>query len=134
MTRDEFLDDVAAVVAGLQVMVSITGRPAVLGAAAEPWQRLLHESNKGFGWTDKAKCREAFSEIVKGQAPPVYLIDGNLDDKGWVNYGTLGHRTEDQAREIYASWQASRDVSDMPIRYRLVKRVVEDTIVLTEEP
>lgn len=65
MTEDEFVDAVAALVAGLQVPVSMMPRQ-MLGAAFEPWQRLIGEVNHGFGWTGKDQCRDAFAQIVTG--------------------------------------------------------------------
>lgn len=67
MTRDEFLDNVAALVAGLQVPVSLTPHSR-FGAAYGPWQALLDEANGGFGWTDA--CREAFAKLLE-PAPAV---------------------------------------------------------------
>jgi hypothetical protein len=64
MTEDEFVEAVAALVAGLQVPVSMMPRH-LLGAAFEPWQRLIAEATGGFGWTDKDHCREAFTKIVR---------------------------------------------------------------------
>lgn len=64
MTRDEFLEAVAQLVAGLQVPVSMM--PAwQFGAALEPWQKLLTEVNHGFGWTDAEKAKAAFEEILR---------------------------------------------------------------------
>ena len=63
MTRDDFISQVAALVAGLQVPVSIGGKMA-LGAAYEPWSRLLNEVNGGFGWTDREKCEARFAELA----------------------------------------------------------------------
>lgn len=67
MTRDEFITNVAKLVAGLQVLVSMRGNPEILGAAAEPWQALLHEKG-GFGWTNAEELEKAFRTIlsVKG--------------------------------------------------------------------
>lgn len=63
MTQEEFLDNVAQLVAGLQAPVSMMPHSR-LGAAYEPWERLLAEANGGFGWTDAEKCREAFAKIL----------------------------------------------------------------------
>jgi hypothetical protein len=62
-----------------------------------------------------------------------YSIDGNLDGKGWVQYATLGQVTESQAVEVFEGWQWSRDHSEWTIRYRLVRRFIEEEIVLSEE-
>jgi hypothetical protein len=63
VTREEFVEQAAALVAGLQVPVSMMPRH-MLGAAFEPWQKLLNEVNGGFGWTSADACREAFAEIL----------------------------------------------------------------------
>jgi hypothetical protein len=63
MTKEEFLDNVASLVAGLQVPVSMMPRH-MLGAAYEPWSRLQDAVNGGFGWTNAEQCREAFSKIL----------------------------------------------------------------------
>lgn len=64
MTDEEFLDNVARLVAGLQVPVSMMPRE-LFGAAYEPWSVLLEEANGGFGWTNAEKCREAFAKIAE---------------------------------------------------------------------
>jgi hypothetical protein len=73
MTKEEFVDQVARLVAGLQVPVSLMPRGR-FGAAYEPWEKLLGEVNGGFGWTNADACREAFAEIMDvspdGQAEP----------------------------------------------------------------
>jgi len=66
MTRDEFIDAVAGMVAGLQVQRSMPGGAWRMGAALEPFEALLHEANGGFGWTDKDKCRYAFEKVLAG--------------------------------------------------------------------
>ena len=48
MDKDEIIAEMAKLLAGLQVPVSM-GMP--LGAALEPWQRLYRNFNS-FGWTD----------------------------------------------------------------------------------
>jgi hypothetical protein len=63
MTKAEFVENVAKLVAGLQVPVSLMPRQA-LGAAYEPWSKLLDEVNGGFGWTSADACRETFGEIA----------------------------------------------------------------------
>lgn len=66
MTPVEFTENVARLVAGLQVPVSIGGSPdGILGPVAGPaWSKLLHEVNGGFGWTNVDACQEAFGEIL----------------------------------------------------------------------
>jgi hypothetical protein len=61
-----------------------------------------------------------------------YVIDGNLDGKGWVTYATLGSVPEAKAVEVYESWKQSRDATGWSIRYRLVRRTVETEIVRSE--
>lgn len=65
MTQEEFLDNVARLVAGLQAPVSMMPREC-FGAAYEPWSKLLEEANGGFGWTNAEKCRDAFTKILDG--------------------------------------------------------------------
>jgi hypothetical protein len=62
MTREEFIEQVAELVAGLQVPVSMMPKQ-MFGAAYDPWSKLLTEVT-GFGWTTPAACREAFAEIM----------------------------------------------------------------------
>jgi hypothetical protein len=64
VTNEEFLDNVAQLVAGLQVPVSMMPHH-LFGAAYEPWERLQNAVNGGFGWTDAEKCREAFAKIAE---------------------------------------------------------------------
>lgn len=64
MTREQLVDNVAKLVAGLQVPASISHQ--ALGAAYDPWCELLHEANGGFGWTTADQCREAFTKILGG--------------------------------------------------------------------
>jgi hypothetical protein len=66
MSQEQFVRQVAVLVAGLQVPVSIRGGPAVLGAGADAWQALLHEVNGGFGWTTTDKCHAKFTELLEG--------------------------------------------------------------------
>lgn len=65
MTREEFTGHVAQLVAGLQVLVSLRGNPAVLGAAGPAWQALCDEVTGGFGWTTAERCAEVFTEILE---------------------------------------------------------------------
>jgi hypothetical protein len=55
MTRDEILAAIGAVLAGLQVPISV-GMP--LGAATDPWRK-LHEQLVDFGWADSDQYTEA---------------------------------------------------------------------------
>ncbi len=64
MTGEEFVTLVAKLVAGLQVPVSMPGGRARLGAAYEPWTKLLNEVNHGFGWTNMEACEAAFAKIL----------------------------------------------------------------------
>ncbi len=64
MTPEEFVALVAKLVAGLQVPVSMPGGRARLGAAYEPWSKLLNEANHGFGWTNMEACEAAFAKIL----------------------------------------------------------------------
>jgi hypothetical protein len=61
-----------------------------------------------------------------------YVIDGNLHDKGWVTYATLGPVSEEHAAGVYETWQESRDQARMEIRYRLVRRTTESETVRSE--
>lgn len=58
MTREEILAALGAVLAGLQVPVSM-GMP--LGAATEPWTR-LHRELTGVGWSDAESYTAALTE------------------------------------------------------------------------
>ena len=64
MTKEEFTENVAQLVAGLQVPVSLLPR-GTLGAAFEPWEALMTEVTGGFGWTSVEQCREAFRKAVE---------------------------------------------------------------------
>lgn len=61
MTRDEFVNDVAALIAGLQVPVSL-GMP--LGAATEPWRRLKN-ATVAVGWSDADEVAEGIRRILE---------------------------------------------------------------------
>lgn len=52
--KDEFLDDLSALIAGLQVPLSM----GILGAAAEPTRRML-ALGSSFGWITKEDLRPA---------------------------------------------------------------------------
>ena len=65
MTKDEFIEQVAELVAGLQAPVSLMPH-AALGAAYEPWSRLYTQANGGFGWINADDCRAAFKKILDG--------------------------------------------------------------------
>lgn len=62
-----------------------------------------------------------------------YLIEGNLNGKGWVSYATLGLVPEQQATGVFREWQESRDRQGLEIRYRLIRRITSDEIVLSEQ-
>jgi hypothetical protein len=62
MTRDEFLTEVAELVAGLQVPVSVA--PHALSAGYVPWNELHKQASGGFGWVTTSQCREAFAKIL----------------------------------------------------------------------
>ncbi len=52
--REELVDQLAALVAGMQVPMSL-GVP--LGSAREPLVSILHKVNGGFGWVDRDQVR-----------------------------------------------------------------------------
>lgn len=85
MTREEFTEQVAKLVAGLQVPASIRG-VKVLGAAQQPWYVLVEEVTGGFGWTTPEKCAEVFTEILAADSH-------RDDDRELVSRvkGFLGH-------------------------------------------
>lgn len=60
MTRDETIDAIAELMAGLQVPISM-GMP--LGAALEPWRRLNDEA-VSFGWADANMYRVKLAEML----------------------------------------------------------------------
>jgi hypothetical protein len=97
MDREQFVDQTARLVAGLQAPVSMTphGR---FGTAFEPWQKLLGEVNGGFGWTNADACRETFAEIVgvslagaetPGEDPPPAAADDRPYPEGNDNGARL---------------------------------------------
>lgn len=63
MTKDEFVAEVAKLVAGMQAPVSLAPH-TLFGAAYEPWEKLYSQANGGFGWTNAEKCEEAFRKIL----------------------------------------------------------------------
>jgi hypothetical protein len=73
VTQDEFLDNVAALVAGLQVPVSLMPHSR-LGAAYGPWQALLDEATGGFGWTDADTCRAALAKLLEPAPATLSLL------------------------------------------------------------
>lgn len=60
MGREELLDNLATLLAGLQVTHSLD--PAMLGSAAQPW-REIHNA-VGFGWMDDAQYRAYLDEVL----------------------------------------------------------------------
>lgn len=60
MTRDELIENIAKVMAGLQVPMSMH---MPLGAAIEPWSD-LHTALIGFGWATKEMWEESLREIL----------------------------------------------------------------------
>ena len=58
MTREELLEALAKILAGLQVPLSLG--PGLLGAADEPYRKVLAET--GFGW----KNAEDFKTYLEG--------------------------------------------------------------------
>lgn len=65
MTSDEALDDLAELLAGLQVPLSLGH--GLLGAADEPYRRLLGEL--GFGWRDAEEFRAGLVELLGIELP-----------------------------------------------------------------
>lgn len=61
-TKDELLDDMAELLAGLQVPRSLPQPHILLGKGLEPYDRLMDELN-GFGWTDKEALRSKLGTI-----------------------------------------------------------------------
>jgi len=62
MTREEFIRHVAALVAGLQVPVSLMPRDR-FGAAYEPWEALFRDA-VGFGWANKEQLAAHYTKII----------------------------------------------------------------------
>lgn len=60
--REQFLGEVAALVAGLQVPVSINS--SLLGEAYAPWSR-LHNLGHRFGWRKPEDYVETFRKCVE---------------------------------------------------------------------
>lgn len=58
-TKDQLIDDMASVMAGLQVPLSLGMH---FGTADEPYRRILNET--GFGWRDADDFRTALTEIL----------------------------------------------------------------------
>ena len=75
MNKEEFAETVACLVAGLQAPVSMG---TFVGAARQPWEKLLNLGNKGFGWTNSEQLEAAFREVlglkpvVTGHEPPAW--------------------------------------------------------------
>ena len=61
MTRDELIQDLAQVLEGLQVPISLA---MPLGVAIEPWRR-LHDELIGFGWAGSEQYHTALREALK---------------------------------------------------------------------
>ena len=70
MDQGQFVRVVAELVAGLQVPVSISGKPEILGRGGEPWQKLIAIDTHGFGWTTADKMEAAFRQEL-GMKPKV---------------------------------------------------------------
>jgi len=60
VTREELLEALAKILAGLQVSLSMPGGSGLLGAADEPYRKVLAET--GFGW----KNAEDFKTYLEG--------------------------------------------------------------------
>jgi hypothetical protein len=90
--RDEVITDIAKLIAGLQVPVSLNGR-VMLGVGLEPWERLFHHLHT-FGWTDDTQLEKELRAILD-EAPPKpernialwVRIDSNVDAPEWVQRG-----------------------------------------------
>jgi hypothetical protein len=63
VSRDEFITNVAQLLAGLQVPVSME---VPLGTAAPAWTA-LHRSLYGFGWAEAADYEAAIRKILEGK-------------------------------------------------------------------
>jgi hypothetical protein len=63
MTREEFLHHVAALVAGLQVPVSLPGGRRLLGAGFAHWEALQTEVQP-FGWISEEQAEEHFKQLL----------------------------------------------------------------------
>ena len=63
MDRDELIAQLALVLAGLQVPLSLPGSDMRLGTAREPYVKLLSEL-PGFGWRDAADFEAGLREVL----------------------------------------------------------------------
>jgi hypothetical protein len=66
MTRDDLLNDLAELLAGLQVPLSLNG-PVMLGAGCEPYRRIL-DGLPGFGWRGAEDFLPELSRLLDGPA------------------------------------------------------------------
>lgn len=104
------------------------------------WYRLLYpdtdDAALARAWAYRSTAEQEFWKglAVVHEEPASYLIDGNLDGKGWVPYATLGHVSEDDALAVYRSWQDSRDKSSFSTKYRLLRRHAYIVTVASEVP
>jgi hypothetical protein len=67
-TPSEIIEDVVALVAGLQVPVSLMGAKVALGTGHEAWQRLRDDMTRGrAGWmtTDLTKYNDKLTELLE---------------------------------------------------------------------
>lgn len=64
MERDQLIETLAAVLAGLQAPLSMSGDlgVTVLGAADEPYRRIL--ADRGFGWCDAAEFEDYLRKVL----------------------------------------------------------------------
>ena len=62
MPTPTFTEDLAKLVAGLQVPFSID--PTVLGTAAEPWRRIWGTHLDMFGWKGAKEVEEALQNAI----------------------------------------------------------------------
>lgn len=140
MTQEEFLDNVARLVAGLQVPVSMMPRH-LFGAAYEPWSRLQDEATGGFGWSDAEKCREAFAGIPGNRpgAPVVVCLCGSsrfYDEFRQANYDLTLRGSIVLAVDFYSRGQGEHDSAEKTALDELRRRKIDladEVLVVSDE-
>jgi hypothetical protein len=90
--RDDVIADIAALIAGLQVPVSLGGRQ-YLGQGYDPWHRLF-EKLHSFGWVDAEQIEKELRAVLDDHPATQPKPERNiklwvrLPETGWIQRGS----------------------------------------------
>lgn len=105
--RDEAIGDIAKLIAGLQVPVSLGGRQ-YLGEGYDPWHRLFSKLHS-FGWTDAEQIEKELRAMLD-EKPTKPRPERNIKlwvrmpvtGSGWIQQGS--YSTLDSAKRGVRKW------------------------------